>query len=232
LAGGSTQATGTAAEAEIASALASAASAGGDDSSSGASQPDREERADETESMDLESRSSSLAAASVDQAMQSEASGAGGNPGSVPEQISVVAQPREEAQELEVDTAGEVKVVSRGGVDTDQLTDHQVSDERASKQDNTALSYSSPLRFFRNFRFHPEFTRLVTGGWRSLTYSSRIDPDKEMCPYELEGTQCPSECSFQHFVDITPAGKCFWTLDVLLTSGSPASPSFAADSQP
>ncbi|KAF2138934.1 uncharacterized protein K452DRAFT_360700 [Aplosporella prunicola CBS 121167] len=60
--------------------------------------------------------------------------------------------------------------------------------------------YESPLKQFRAYRYHPEYSRSVPGGFRSLTYSHEIDPIKPVCPYELAGGICnDNECDGQHF---------------------------------
>ncbi|KUJ09359.1 uncharacterized protein LY89DRAFT_285810 [Mollisia scopiformis] len=60
--------------------------------------------------------------------------------------------------------------------------------------------YESPLKRFRAYRFHPEFSRDVAGGLKSRTYSHKIDPNKEFCRYELAGGTCnDSTCASQHF---------------------------------
>ncbi|KAI1417217.1 hypothetical protein F5Y13DRAFT_152288 [Hypoxylon sp. FL1857] len=63
------------------------------------------------------------------------------------------------------------------------------------------LSYRSPLGYFRAYRFHPKYFDEVAGGLKSMTYSSKIDPMRPVCPYALSGEQCPdgNNCEFQHF---------------------------------
>ncbi|KAH7316616.1 hypothetical protein B0I35DRAFT_512522 [Stachybotrys elegans] len=60
--------------------------------------------------------------------------------------------------------------------------------------------YESPLRYFRAYRFHPQFKESIHGGFRSLTYSNKIDARKEVCPDQLTGGVCPRgrNCPFQH----------------------------------
>lgn len=69
--------------------------------------------------------------------------------------------------------------------------------------------YESPLRYFHAYRFHPKYSDGVTGGLKSLTYSNRIDPKREMCPDEWEGNDCPrgDACQFQHFQNIIAPGE-------------------------
>ncbi|KAL2291603.1 hypothetical protein FJTKL_11849 [Diaporthe vaccinii] len=69
--------------------------------------------------------------------------------------------------------------------------------------------YESPLRYYHAFRFHPRYSESVAGGLKSLTYSNRIDPKREICPDELDGRDCPrgSACQFQHFAHMVAPGK-------------------------
>ncbi|KTW30989.1 uncharacterized protein T551_01541 [Pneumocystis jirovecii RU7] len=63
--------------------------------------------------------------------------------------------------------------------------------------------YSSPLRIFHAFRFHPYFLSWVKGGFRSRTYSTRSDPNKKLCFFETAGGVCNDDsCKFLHFKDI------------------------------
>ena len=62
------------------------------------------------------------------------------------------------------------------------------------------MPYESPLKQFTSYRFHPEFVNEVPGGYRSLTYSNDIQPEVELCQYELSGGVCNDEsCKSQHF---------------------------------
>ncbi|KAI0910141.1 hypothetical protein F4823DRAFT_591250 [Ustulina deusta] len=63
------------------------------------------------------------------------------------------------------------------------------------------LSYKSPLSYFRAYRFHPKYFEEVSGGLKSMTFSARIDPMREVCPQVLTGESCPkgSSCEYQHF---------------------------------
>ncbi|KAL4980520.1 hypothetical protein BDW66DRAFT_56513 [Aspergillus desertorum] len=63
--------------------------------------------------------------------------------------------------------------------------------------------YTSPLRLFRAYRYHPNYNDNVSGGYRSLTYSHNIDPLKHLCPFETSGGVCNDRsCEFQHFRDM------------------------------
>ncbi|KGO38887.1 hypothetical protein PEX2_072220 [Penicillium expansum] len=64
--------------------------------------------------------------------------------------------------------------------------------------------YTSPLRTFKAYRYHPHYADDVPSGYRSLTYSHNIDSMKYMCPYELAGGVCNDRsCEFQHLRDMT-----------------------------
>jgi hypothetical protein len=58
------------------------------------------------------------------------------------------------------------------------------------------------LKIFKDYRFHPKFTSDVQGGFKSLTYSNKIDPTEAMCPEELSAGSCQQQnCDFQHFAN-------------------------------
>ncbi|KAF9085227.1 Zinc finger C3H1 domain-containing protein [Mortierella sp. AD031] len=72
---------------------------------------------------------------------------------------------------------------------------HSVQDQPL----DVTSDYQSPLSMFRSFRFSPRFKETVPGGYRSLTYSHKIDPMKRMCLYELSGGSCNDDnCKSQH----------------------------------
>lgn len=81
-------------------------------------------------------------------------------------------------------------------------------------QVNTASSantgfkpYESLLKKFKGYRYHPDYPREVQGGYRSLTYSHQIDPNKELCRYEVASGVCnDSSCDYQHFRDMGVSG--------------------------
>lgn len=72
------------------------------------------------------------------------------------------------------------------------------------------VPYETPLRHFHGYRFHPLFKQEVAGGFRSASYSNRIDVKKELCPDELAGHSCPrgNQCEFQHFGTMQAPGEC------------------------
>ena len=62
------------------------------------------------------------------------------------------------------------------------------------------VPYESPLRKFKSYRYHPEYSKGVSGGFRSMTYSHQIDPEKPICRFEAAGGTCnDDECDSQHF---------------------------------
>ncbi|KAF2231797.1 hypothetical protein EV356DRAFT_569217 [Viridothelium virens] len=61
-------------------------------------------------------------------------------------------------------------------------------------------AYESPLKAFKAYRFHPQYSTSIAGGFRSMTYSHRIDVNKELCPFEAIGGHCnDAHCQYQHF---------------------------------
>ncbi|KAI5301164.1 hypothetical protein KEM56_001919, partial [Ascosphaera pollenicola] len=63
--------------------------------------------------------------------------------------------------------------------------------------------YMTPLRFFQSYRYHPDYLKNVAGGFRSLTYSNQINPDNELCAFELSGGVCNDKtCRYQHLEDL------------------------------
>lgn len=60
--------------------------------------------------------------------------------------------------------------------------------------------YQSPLKYFRAYRYHPNYVENVGDSYRSLTYSHKIDPSRAVCPYEAAGGVCnDATCEFQHW---------------------------------
>ncbi|KAH8589732.1 hypothetical protein B0O99DRAFT_636483 [Bisporella sp. PMI_857] len=77
-------------------------------------------------------------------------------------------------------------------------------DSIVANPDETPLftPYESPLKMLRTYRFHPDYNKEITGGYRSLTYNHNIDPKKTFCPWELGGACNDKTCTYQHFKDI------------------------------
>ncbi|KAK4181368.1 hypothetical protein QBC36DRAFT_306360 [Triangularia setosa] len=141
---------------------------------------------DETTAMEIDSEAPSPATAEsiISGIVDSDVNDAEHLSASLPDQISSATQPREEVQEVEVEATGEE------------------TRSPSEKRDRAFMPYESPLRIFRAYRFHPDFDKTVPGGVKSLTYSSRVDTQKPLCPYELNNRKCPENCEFQHFKTI------------------------------
>ncbi|KAL7962617.1 hypothetical protein V8C34DRAFT_269326 [Trichoderma compactum] len=122
------------------------------------------------------------------------------------QQISTVEQDTASESGREVDVALHAKgrPLYLTANQVDQVSEALTASTPAPASDalqTTFVPYESPLRYFRAYRFHPEYSRFVAGGLRSLTYSNKIDVKQEMCPDELANSNCPrcKECQFQHF---------------------------------
>ncbi|KAI2604707.1 uncharacterized protein GGS25DRAFT_395171 [Hypoxylon fragiforme] len=115
----------------------------------------------------------------------------------------------EPAHELTVS----VPEISSGEVQNSSSDEHLLltsmqNEPPKNSQLNDVLSYHSPLGYFRAYRFHPRFFDEVAGGLKSMTYSSKIDPMRPLCPRVLAGEHCPaSNCEFQHFENMVLQGK-------------------------
>ncbi|KAF9431873.1 Zinc finger C3H1 domain-containing protein [Entomortierella beljakovae] len=78
----------------------------------------------------------------------------------------------------------------------------QNSSNANSEAKKDTLDYVSPLSMFRSFRFSQRYRDSVRDGYKSLTYSNKIDPMKPMCIYELSGGSCNDDgCMSQHARD-------------------------------
>lgn len=74
------------------------------------------------------------------------------------------------------------------------------NEKTALPAEDTFQPYTSPLQMFKSYRYHPDYTANVQGGYRSLTYSNNIDPRTEVCPFEAAGGVCNDpHCTYQHF---------------------------------
>lgn len=113
--------------------------------------------------------------------------------------------------EQRTETAGtlrEVHLVNSRILESILTISKAATDDESPSQTSFA-PYESPLRYFHAFRFHPKYSDGVSGGLKSLTFSNRIDPNKEMCPDEWEGNDCPrgEACQFQHLQNIVAPGE-------------------------
>jgi hypothetical protein len=85
------------------------------------------------------------------------------------------------------------------------LTTVQVN--TAPSDGTTFKPYESLLKNFKGYRYHPDYPHEVSSGYRSLTYSHQIDPNKELCRFEVASGVCnDSSCEYQHFSDMAVSG--------------------------
>ncbi|KAI0112920.1 hypothetical protein F4814DRAFT_327286 [Daldinia grandis] len=116
-------------------------------------------------------------------------------------------QPSEEsALSAPENSSGEVQ--NSSSYEHPLLTSNQDESEKPAQLEDL-LSYHSPLGYFRAYRFHPKYFDEVAGGLKSMTYSSKIDPMRPLCPHALAGEQCPNgnACEFQHFENMVLPGE-------------------------
>lgn len=67
--------------------------------------------------------------------------------------------------------------------------------------------YETARRYFKDFRYHDQFSDLISDGYKSLTFSNDIDPKKPFCPTELLGGDCQEPgCQEQHFRQVALTG--------------------------
>ncbi|KAI4602207.1 hypothetical protein KJ359_009445 [Pestalotiopsis sp. 9143b] len=92
------------------------------------------------------------------------------------------------------------KVQARSSQEPPSLTTEQARFQDGFSTEDL-LSYQSPLRYFQAYKFHPQYVENVAGGWKSMTYNSKIDVSRPICPFVLNDGQCPNgaSCEFQHF---------------------------------
>ncbi|EED17639.1 conserved hypothetical protein [Talaromyces stipitatus ATCC 10500] len=137
-----------------------------------------------------------------------------------PEDLDEVYSPKlspKEGEEPEKETVPEI--VTQNDADmtlTRKPQDFVVIASKGDALDNTAHSgetvskfspYQSPLKFFRAYRYHPNFVEEVKDSYRSLTYSHSINPLQQFCPYEAAGGVCnDATCDYQHWRDIVMPG--------------------------
>ncbi|CAO1601648.1 hypothetical protein XANCAGTX0491_005294 [Xanthoria calcicola] len=68
------------------------------------------------------------------------------------------------------------------------------------------VPYESPLQQFHAYRYHPDFVSSIGSGYRSLTYSHKIDARKPICPFEIGGRCNDASCDNQHFSSMNLSG--------------------------
>ena len=66
-------------------------------------------------------------------------------------------------------------------------------------------AYSSPLLVMGSYQLNPFYRTLFKLPLNSLTYSHKMDPNRFVCKYELQGRCTDTKCPAQHMRDITPS---------------------------
>ncbi|ORY83269.1 hypothetical protein BCR37DRAFT_379298 [Protomyces lactucae-debilis] len=94
------------------------------------------------------------------------------------------------------------------GRSTEQANDAIDSLKQVPQQSNGYPSrYISPLHQFKSYKFHQEFPRTVSSGFRSKSYFHKINHEKMFCEAECLGGTCSvATCSAQHFQKIVMTG--------------------------
>ncbi|RAO68743.1 uncharacterized protein BHQ10_004755 [Talaromyces amestolkiae] len=116
-------------------------------------------------------------------------------------------------EESEIEPAPQLMVPNDANVTlTRKPQDFVVIASKGDALDNTPLGgdtvskfspYQSPLKYFKAYRYHPNYLKDVKDGYRSLTYSHQINSQQPFCPYEAAGGVCNDvTCDFQHLRDI------------------------------
>ncbi|KAG0345408.1 Zinc finger C3H1 domain-containing protein [Podila humilis] len=92
---------------------------------------------------------------------------------------------------------------------TDDISSTDATSNRSFEHLNQGSSgrsddYVSPLSIFRSYRFSPHFKYTTKKGYRSTTFSHKIDPFQKLCVFELSGGSCNDDsCHSQHLRDCT-----------------------------
>ncbi|KAF1973760.1 hypothetical protein BU23DRAFT_123632 [Bimuria novae-zelandiae CBS 107.79] len=120
------------------------------------------------------------------------------------------------APELQPETSALVPV-SRGLEGASVTQDEDAESEETNSR--SYVPYESPLKFFKSYRYHPNFPQDVSSGYLSMTYSHQIDEEKPLCATESSGAPCnDAACPFQHYRDMQISGE---TLLVQLGTANP-----------
>lgn len=96
------------------------------------------------------------------------------------------------------------------------LSNDSLASQHAPESGSHFTRYSTPIKFFKNFRYHASFDEAVKDGHRSFTYSNKIDPKVSFCLNELINGKClEPRCYFQHFSQVEMTGAYFSDLSSL-----------------
>lgn len=89
------------------------------------------------------------------------------------------------------------QIISTTAITSD--SERQGKTKLRTRPEHVFTPYKSPLTNFKSFRYHPNFLEFCPGGYKSLTFSNRIDPSKPLCRWELSGGICSdTSCIGQH----------------------------------
>ncbi|KAK3722943.1 hypothetical protein LTR37_002088 [Vermiconidia calcicola] len=81
-----------------------------------------------------------------------------------------------------------------------QVEQTELSNQKPAQSKPRYEPYESPLKGFKDFRWHPDYLKEVPGGFKSLTYNHNIDSVKPLCFFEAAGGKCNDRgCQNQHF---------------------------------
>ncbi|KAK4544744.1 hypothetical protein LTR36_003993 [Oleoguttula mirabilis] len=130
-----------------------------------------------------------------------------------PKLINPFANGNGEADAAIPDVNDAEPVVTQRRVDGDLAPELQPSKEQQTAiadhqepppQTSYFKPYESALSRFHDYRYHPDYLSNVRGGFKSLTYSHKIDSTKTLCQFEAAGGKCNNkQCEHQHFQNMT-----------------------------
>lgn len=125
-----------------------------------------------------------------------------------PPQTSTSAEAVDEPAPNERDQEAEVGISPLSELCMTNHTDPVLrQNENKAQSSRHFVPYQSPLSNFRAYRYHPQYTDNIKGGFRSLTYSNNINPNSPLCAFEIYGGVCNDrDCQFQHLRDLSLSG--------------------------
>eukprot|EP00116_Pleurobrachia_bachei_P000082 sb/3460344/ len=84
-----------------------------------------------------------------------------------------------------------------------EFTPRATERREKGKGDRVSALYTSPLTFFRSYRFSPYYRSKAQLALTSATYSHKIRPDIPLCPHDLHGKCLDRTCQRQHLSTVT-----------------------------
>ncbi|XP_025096756.1 zinc finger C3H1 domain-containing protein-like isoform X2 [Pomacea canaliculata] len=73
--------------------------------------------------------------------------------------------------------------------------------KRQEKGDPAGLAFTSPLLYFKAYRFSPYYRTKENLTIPSVSYSNKLNPNRILCRYELQGICNDQQCPWQHARD-------------------------------